>query len=152
MGGNPLQLVVALYEGAIESVGHAKQALVTGDPMARASAVNRAMRLLTQLLTSLDQEKGGEISQNLKRLYSYLLCRLMDGHAKQSEQPFAECERLLNTLLEGWREIAAKPQTYDLPEGFAAAPTASFEDSYQSPDYFFSGNEVEFTGAVSATF
>ena len=101
--GNPLHLVVALYEGTIDSIRQARQCLVTGDVLARSVAINKAFALLTQLLVSLDHKQGGEIAANLQNLYSYIQCRLLDGHAQKSEEPLKEAERLLRTMLEGWR-------------------------------------------------
>jgi flagellin-specific chaperone FliS len=54
----------------------------------------------------LDHERGGEISQNLKRLYSYMQMQLLTAHARQSAEPIAEVASLLETLLDGWRTAA----------------------------------------------
>jgi flagellar protein FliS len=100
---NPLRLVVALYEGALEATRHAARCLESGDILGRSKAVNKALRILTELLVSLDHEKGGEISLALKRLYGYMQTRLLEAHARQSEAPLHEIEKLLTTLVEGWR-------------------------------------------------
>ena len=102
----PLHLVVALYEGALEATQTAGRCLKTGDIQGRSKAINKAISLLTELLASLDQEKGGEVGANLKRLYGYMQCRLLEAHAKRLAQPLKEVEGLLETLLDGWRHIA----------------------------------------------
>jgi Flagellar protein FliS len=61
------------------------------------------------LLSSLDDERGGEISYNLKRLYHYMQVQLLAAHARQSAGPILEVSALLGTLLEGWRVAAATP-------------------------------------------
>ncbi len=106
--GGPLQLVIALYEKAIESIEQAKLFLESGDILARSKAINKALAVLTELLVSLDHEKGGEISSNLQRLYSYVQCRLIDAHTQQKKEPLMEAERLLKTMLEGWNGAAEK--------------------------------------------
>ena len=110
--GNPLRLVVALYEGAIDCVRQAKQCLLTGDVWGRNRAINKASRILTELLVSLDHEKGGEVSANLKRLYGYMQSRLLEAHAQQSREPMDETERLLTTLLEGWLGASEKMEQF----------------------------------------
>jgi flagellar protein FliS len=139
---NPLNLVVALYQGAIDATQQAESALRTGDILARSKAINKAISILTELLVSLDHKRGGEISQNLKRLYSYMQVRLLTAHARQEAEPIAEVAALLTTLLEGWRgagaaqmfapervpaavEYAAAKHQAAVPEAHTSAPIYS---------------------------
>lgn len=100
---HPMRLVVALYEGALGAVQNAGRCLEGGDILGRSKAVNKALRILTELLISLDCEKGGEISLSLKQLYGYMQTRLVEAHVRQSAAPLHEVEKLLATLIEGWR-------------------------------------------------
>ena|GEM_PF-75345 len=100
---HPMRLVLALYEGALEAARQARHCLQVGDIWGRSKAVNKGMAILTELLVSLDFEKGGAISFNLKRLYSYMQTRLLEAHARQAKEPLSEVEKLLETLIEGWR-------------------------------------------------
>ncbi|HEY6987446.1 MAG TPA: flagellar export chaperone FliS [Bryobacteraceae bacterium] len=100
---HPMRLVVALYEGALEAAQNAGRCLESGDIMGRSKAVNKALRILTELLVSLDYDKGGEISLSLKQLYGYMQTRLLEAHVRQSAAPLREVEKLLATLIEGWR-------------------------------------------------
>ena len=118
---NPLNLVVALYEGALEATQQATNALSARDIPARTKAINKAIAILTELLVSLDHEKGGEISKNLARLYNYMQVQLCAAHARQKPEPIAEVSKLLSTLLEGWRGAAVTPMS--VPE----RPAVSFE-------------------------
>lgn len=152
IGGNPLGLVVALYEGTIAAVRSAKECLAAGDTWGRSKATSKGVELLTELLVSLDHREGGEISANLQRLYSYLQCRLLDAHAAKSLQPLDEAERLLTTMLEGWRGAAEK-MVLAMPQ---QAPLYGAEISEDSAPLYgnFSGNfgeEFEPAG-VSALF
>jgi flagellar protein FliS len=103
---SPLQLVIALYEGAISATEQAKGALVSGDDFARSRSITKAVSILAELMCSLDHEKGGEISTNLKRLYSYMQQRLLLAHATKSAEPMKEVVGLLTTLLESWRQLS----------------------------------------------
>jgi flagellar protein FliS len=100
----PVRLVVALYEGALEATRNAARCLERGDIWGRSKAVNKTLAILTELLVSLDYEKGGEISLSLKRLYSYMQTRLLEAHARQAAEPVREVEKLLETLAQGWSE------------------------------------------------
>ncbi|MDQ2843480.1 MAG: flagellar export chaperone FliS [Acidobacteriota bacterium] len=150
--GNPLQLVVPLYEGTIESIRRARQCLATGDIMARSAAINKAFELLTQLLVSLDHEQGGDIAANLKNLYSYIQSRLLDGHAQKSEEALKEAERLLDTMLEGWREAAQRPGNAVFPVA-EALQIPEIDSQYETAGYGFFSEELSgFSAAVSAVF
>ncbi|MDQ2840784.1 MAG: flagellar export chaperone FliS [Acidobacteriota bacterium] len=154
--GNPLSMVIALYEGTIKSIGKARQCLATGDVWGRSKAVNDGIKLLTELLVSLDHKEGGEISANLKRIYSYLQCRLLDAHAQRAEEPFIEAERLLSTMLEGWRAAAEKMSA----EGYGSKrefqrPYEPETDWKEQPAFgygFFSEETPELAGCLSAVF
>ena len=117
---NPLNLVIALYQGAQDATQQAESALRSGDILGRSRAINKAFAILTELLVTLDHERGGEISQNLKRLYTYMQSQLLAAHARQAAEPLAEVRSLLGTLLEGWRGAALKPAAA-APEHFSPA-------------------------------
>jgi flagellar protein FliS len=96
-----------LYDCAIEAVGQARTCLASGDIEGRAKPVTRAFDSITELMLSLDHEKGGAISKNLADLYSYMQQRLLLGHCTQADEHFAEVERLLTSMAECWTQIAS---------------------------------------------
>lgn len=134
VGSSPTQLIVALYEGAIEATRQAARCLETGDVWGRSKAVSKAHNILTELYISVDCEKGGELSSNLRRLYAYMQSRLLDGHAKKSGEALAEVDRLLSNLLEAWRVVAAKSARLAEP-AIPAAPQAREEEGMPALPY-----------------
>jgi len=104
--GNPLNQVIALYQGALDATHQAGRALSAGDIMGRGRAINKANAILAELLISLDHERGGEISKNLSALYCYMQTQLLKAHAGQLAIPIVEVSSLLTTLLEGWHGAA----------------------------------------------
>jgi flagellar protein FliS len=148
--GNPLSNVIALYEGTIHSVRHARQHFETGDIMARGKAINKAVTLLTELLVTLDHEKGAEISANLKRLYGYIQSRVIQAHAQKQIEPLFEAERLLETVLEAWRQAGDKLDAESRATGCASEGyTVELKGNSVASDDVF--NETPVTG-LSATF
>ncbi len=102
LSADGVELVQILYQAALESVERARQHLRDGDIAARASQINRACAILSELTLSLDREAGGDLSQTLLELYDYMERRLIKANVKQSEPPLAEVAGLLATVLEGW--------------------------------------------------
>jgi len=141
-GGNPLNQVIALYQGAIDATHQAEAALSARDIMGRGKAINKVNAILTELLMSLDHERGGEISMNLSRLYCYMQTQLLKAHASQLAAPIIEVSSLLTTLLEGWRG-AANTQTAPKEPAFTA--DAAVKQSPVPPAY----PSVPFEGGYS---
>jgi flagellar protein FliS len=119
--GNPVGLVTALYEGAIKAIQQARHCLETNDIWGRSKAISKAVDILTELVLSLDHEKGGDLSARLKDLYCYMQNRLLSAHASQEDEPMAEVIGLLSNLLDGWYKVADKlVQEANESEGTAA--------------------------------
>ena len=113
---SPLELVVRLYDGAIAFVLEAREAIVKRDVHARTKAVSRAMAIIAELQNTLNVEQGGDVANELDRLYTYMSTRLLDVTGRADDEAAAEVHKLLSTLREGWSQIAAahpptQPQT-----------------------------------------
>ena len=150
--GNPLNQVIALYHGALDATNQAERALSARDIMGRGKAINKANAILTELLISLDDERGGEISKNLKRLYCYMQTQLLKAHARQSAEPIIEVSSLLTTLLEGWRGAAnAQAATGQVPAAITqAVKQTSASHTYASVP-FYGGYLDDSAAACSGT-
>lgn len=105
----PVELVVMLYDGAMRHLAAAQAAVTQNDIRARRDAVNSVLAIISELQSTLDVERGGQIADSLDDLYSYMTRRMMDGARANTAAPFAEVERLIGTLREGWQAIASIP-------------------------------------------
>jgi flagellar secretion chaperone FliS len=103
---SPMELVVMLYDGAIDSLSRAADAVRRRDLPAKRDHLARALAIVGQLQSTLDMDAGGEIAGNLDRLYTYLSGRILDASARLDAAPLDEASRLLVTLREGWAHIA----------------------------------------------
>jgi flagellar protein FliS len=112
LGASPLELVRALYRGAIQAIRLARTSLAKGQIRERSAAITKACAIVQELTVSLDREAGGEVAANLAELYVYVHRRLGDANIEQSDAPLAETEKLLSTLLEAWSQLEeAEPET-----------------------------------------
>jgi len=129
-----IKLVVILYREALDAIASARRYVRLGEIRPRTREINKAIGILAELTRSLDRERGGELSQNLARLYAYCRTLLIRANFEQREEPLEEADRLLSTLLEGW--TAGLPPERATPAQ-AADPGASRRDyqcvsAYQS--------------------
>ncbi|HSU59785.1 MAG TPA: flagellar export chaperone FliS [Bryobacteraceae bacterium] len=134
LNSDPIRLVISLYEGAIKSTQQTREYLRAGDIWGRSRSTTKAVQILAELMLSLDHEKGGEVSQNLKRLYSYMQNRLLEAHMKRAEEPITEVEQLLTILLEGWQGAAGSAEQHETriekPEDARPAENTIREPAY----------------------
>ena len=105
LGASPLELVRALYRGAIQAVRLARICLAKGQIRERSEAITKACAIIQELTVSLDKEAGGEVAVNLAELYVYIHRRLGTANIEQSDAPLAETEKLLSTLLVAWSQL-----------------------------------------------
>ena len=141
VGASPMRLVIALYEGAIDAIRQGKQCFEIRDIMGRGVAITKANNILTELMVSLDMEKGGEISLNLKRLYSYMQQRILHAHMKKEIAPLTEVEGLLMNLLEAWN-VVANDTIQPAPQAAAALQVEDYGELIIEPKE----EEVTYTG------
>ena len=107
-GARPIDLVVMVYEGAIEALAKAAASLQAGDINAKNAAVTRAIRIIDEGLKAPLDLRTGEIAVNLGELYDYMTRRLLQGSARNDVRMLEEVRDLLLDLKGAWNEIAAR--------------------------------------------
>lgn len=109
------KLIVMLYDEAIRQIEQAKQLLDTdGIAYDRVNgAIGKAQDIITELTVSLDLENGGEIAQNLFRLYRFFNNQLVEANFKKEKEPLETVRSFLIQLRDAWKEIADKGQGPD---------------------------------------
>lgn len=101
----PLDLVIMLYEGAIDSVDKSVTAIHTNDIHTKIRCIDKAIKIIEELLYSLNLEIGGEIAMNLQDLYLHMMLQLTIANGLNDASKAIHVESLLKELLEGWKQI-----------------------------------------------
>lgn len=97
------QLLIMLYESAIRSVKKASDCIDKRDIPGKGHAILKAHDIVNELMNTLDFETGGEIAMNLERLYMFMSEQLVKANVENQKQPLQHVQKLMETLLEGWR-------------------------------------------------
>jgi flagellar protein FliS len=134
LAADPVDLVKLLYQAAIASVRDARCHLEKRDIAARARAISKAGRILTELTVSLDHERGGEVSRGLARLYDYMSRRLIEANFRQADQPLEEVLGLLLTLLDGWEGIQPAAQPEPRADSIPVQPLPQADNPWAQPE------------------
>ena len=103
---SPLELVVMLYDGVLQSLGEARDAMARKDVGARTTAISRALAILTELQGTLNMKEGGAIAEELDRLYAFAISRLVDVTTKRDASAIDDIVKVLTPLRDGWSQIA----------------------------------------------
>lgn len=104
----PLELVVMLYDGALRFAGDARDAIDAHDIAKRTRSISRVLDIVSELQSTLNMERGGEIAASLDSLYAFVRDRLLDASFRQDVRPIDEAVRVLKTLRDGWAQISAE--------------------------------------------
>jgi len=99
------RLIVMLYDGAIKFMKLAIQEIEAGNWVAKGQYLSRAQDIIHELNAVLDMEGGGEIAQNLRRLYAFINRRLFQANAKKDPQMIREVISLMEDLNQSWKAI-----------------------------------------------
>jgi flagellar protein FliS len=108
---SPARLIVMLYDGAIRFINEAAHAMRQRDYEAQNAKLQRAQKILAELISSLDFDKGGEIAENLFRLYTYMYNQLVEANINDSRDRLEHVVHLLSELREAWDTIATESET-----------------------------------------
>ncbi|MBI0006284.1 MULTISPECIES: flagellar export chaperone FliS [Gilliamella] len=104
---SPHQLIVLLFDGALNAIRLAELYIQKGNIAGKGKAISKAINIIDNGLKScLDLEQGGEIAENLDQLYQYISQQLVFANLHNDTQILQTCFDLLNNIAQAWREIA----------------------------------------------
>lgn len=109
------QLLLMLYEAAIQNVKKASVAIDQKNIAAKGQAIGKAHDIINELLNTLDFEVGGNIARDLERLYNYLTEQLVKANLNNSKETLQTIQKVLETLLDGWRGAVAQTNSPSAP-------------------------------------
>lgn len=102
---SPAKLIEMLYEGILRFNAQAKKAIKDSDVEKRVYWINRSTAIITELISVLDRDQGGDISEYLEGLYNYEIQLLAMAGVENSIEKLDEVTNVFKGLLEAWREI-----------------------------------------------
>jgi flagellar protein FliS len=104
----PIDLVVMLYDGLLQSLDKAKDAIESRNLEEQNHHLLRAQRILSELSAGIDLDKGGEIGGNLMSLYAFCMARLIEANLQDTVEPVLQAKRVLAPLRDAWAEASRR--------------------------------------------
>lgn len=98
----PEELTLMLYDGGIKFMNIAKYSIENNDVQRAHETLIRAQDIIIELNSSLNMEY--EISTNFRRLYGFILDKLIDANIQKNMEPIDEALEILIEMRDTWKE------------------------------------------------
>lgn len=102
---DPYKIICILMKNVLLATERAKLAMQGNQIEEKGIQISLAISLIDGLQASLDKEKGGEISENLAKLYDYMMRLLVESNLKNKTENLDEVGVLMKDIYSAWIEI-----------------------------------------------
>jgi flagellar protein FliS len=124
-GKNPVELIVALYDGMLRFLSEAIAAVERGDVSARRIAIKRVLDILLHLQSRLRMDIGGSSAQSLAEFYAAIFALCLEGSRLSSVARLEEAMACVRDVRDAWDVAARDPEVLALLERESQGPVMS---------------------------
>ncbi|HMW22989.1 MAG TPA: flagellar export chaperone FliS [Burkholderiaceae bacterium] len=106
---SPHTLTLMLFDGFLDAVKYARQAMSDGRTQDKGRHIGHAARIVDEgLKAALNLQGGGELAMNLRDLYDYAQVRLMHANLRNDDRALVEVLALIEPLRDAWVAIGGR--------------------------------------------
>jgi flagellar protein FliS len=109
-GMNPVELIVALYDGMVRFLYQAIAATEHRSMRDRRIAVGRVLDILMHLQSRLRMDVGGNSAKALAEFYTAIFALCLEGSRLESAERFREAIGCIRDVREAWNVAARDPE------------------------------------------
>ena len=88
-----------------------KRAIAEGNVFEQNKNIQRAQKIIAELISCLDMRKGGEVAQNLMALYTFCYNKLVEANLEDNAEAIDQVSEVLNNLRSSWVELEKSMRT-----------------------------------------
>lgn len=127
-GASPLELVILLFDAAIEDMRVALTAMQGGDIEGRSNHVGHALIILQQLQGTLDFERGAGAARQFEQFYNEVRAKLLEAQIRCSTELMQQQIRNMSEVRTCWVQArrVLESNTGEMPH--PVAPVTYGED------------------------
>lgn len=103
------RLLMMLYDGCIKFLKLSKAGLESKDIPKFARFLSKAQAIISELMITLDFEKGGEIARDLDRIYDFALFYLTEANIEKNPQKLQRVIEIIEVIADAYRQIIEGP-------------------------------------------
>ncbi|NHZ98772.1 flagellar export chaperone FliS [Massilia sp. CCM 8734] len=105
---SPVELVLLLTDGLLDELARARGHILGKRYEQKAISIDKCVEIINGLSSSLDFEQGGDVVENLARLYDFCAARLHGAGIKMDPAMLDEVVEILGTIRQGWLGVQAR--------------------------------------------
>jgi len=106
----PHRLIQMLIDGSLDRINKAKGHMNRGEVSEKGEAISSAISIIGGLQGSLNKESGGEVAENLDKLYNYMIEKLVEANQSNNTEILVEVSKLMLNIKSGWDQIEPKAE------------------------------------------
>lgn len=131
------QILIMLYDGAIQFLNKAKVAIANKDIESANNDLIGAQNIIQEFINSFDREIAPQLAENIISLYEYFIRRLIHANLKQEIEPIDEVLKYLKSLKATWEQAILLAQREE------AGSLKSSVDTYDENDEEYDEDDEE---------
>jgi flagellar protein FliS len=105
MYASPHQLMLMLFDGALEAMSLTIAAIQNKNFELRSKQNTRSISIINGMRECLDMEAGGELADNLYSLYQYMAQELFRASFKNDAETVRNIQTMLKDIRGSWEKI-----------------------------------------------
>jgi flagellar protein FliS len=105
MYASPHQLMLMLFDGALEAMSLTIAAIQNKNFELRSKQNTRSITIINGMRECLDMEAGGELADNLYSLYQYMAQELFRASFKNDAETIRNIQTMLKDIRGSWEKI-----------------------------------------------
>ena len=105
MYASPHQLMLMLFDGAIEAMSFTIGAIEQNNLAIRSKQSTRSITIINGMRECLDMQAGGELADNLYALYQYMAQELFRANFKNDSETIRNIQTMLKDIRGSWEKI-----------------------------------------------
>ena len=112
---NPHEIIQTLFNELIKSMTLFERSLSENDMQeVKSSSFAKSLTIIYSLQTSLDFEKGGEISNNLFKIYEYSRQQLISDLKNGEPKGITNAITIIKEIADAWNQIADEVNKWEM--------------------------------------
>jgi flagellar secretion chaperone FliS len=111
---NGIELIIALYDGAVRFLYRAIQCVDEDDELGRRVAVKRAVDIIMYLQARLRTDVGGKPAASLADFYTAMFTMTLEASLAVSSKQFEEVISCMRNVRDAWLVVARDPEAQKL--------------------------------------
>ena len=101
-----LKLVAMMYEGAIRFMKECMTKIEEGDIAGRGVFISKTQSIVGELQESLNKRTGGEVAENLERVYGLVMSKLTQANITGDKEVLEQAIHIMEDLRSAWIGIS----------------------------------------------